>query len=1182
MGLIENGINITFSADLSSLSAGIDAASSLLSGFASSVSDISSGINQSFSQAFESLTNVPSLDTSSITDGVSLVSQDLQSLENNASEAYSSLTDTPNLDLSEITDSTSQVSQDLLSLQSSTMETISDLDELGAESSDLGEKLTEAGNGSSFFKNSLSTISDNLQGLGSKIGDMVSGPISGFSNTISSLGSKLPDLGSVMAKVAGVASNALSGAFGLASQGVGMLKDQLTSSIEVAEKHQQVMDQTTRTLSAAGNASGITAQSVEKLAESFSQNTKFSENTIQSSENLLLTFDKIGKQTFPDATRAMLDMSQALGINTTKAAKDLGRALEDPAKAIKDLAKEHVNLTAAQQQSIKTMMAHNDVAGAQKVVLEAVEGAFGGAAQAAGKTFAGQMQVLKNIVEDVKIKIGTALLPIINQFIGAISSMAMPILQNFSNWFSSVGVSAIQKFSNIANGIFFSLDMPVKVFASSIEGLGMWLGKLIGTASQVAGMILGQFTGSFGNAGNQVIKFISSALFTLDDILIQIGYKIRDFSKILYEMDFGEKIDAVKEFGASLANEFGPPLKNVAAILGGQFKTDLAWLGTTFNQIGGWIKSSLMPALATLVPPFMSIADTVVKNILPALAEFYATGHQLVESMLTPLIGVLENILPPVISIAGWLAGALAEGFKLVAPLVKGLADVISGLVNFFTKTEVGAALVKASLIALSIPVSILAIGFTALAIESIAAFIASIPAMVGGFLAGAAAAWTMAAGVIAATWPFLAIAAVVVAVVAVIILAVQHWGDIVNWLKGAWSSIVSFFTGLWNNIKNIFSGVGKWFQDRFSEASKGVQNAWSGLQDHAQQAGNGIKNAWDDASKKTSDAFMYMYKHSSVFQAIVDNLTGSTRAGIAMLQAAWKWIVDAWTATSNWLVGAWNTTAKFASDLWKKVSNAVKDGWNAAVKWVQDIWTSISNTFAAAWNTYIVKPLTSLWTSVSTFFSNVWTNYVAKPLSAMWTNVSTAFSNAWTDHVSKPISDLGTNISNAVSNWATSAWQWGVNLITGLANGIVSAARGALASAMTTVANIVKALIGWHSPTKEGPGSDSDKWAPNLVKMMSAGLESGIPQIQSAVNKLAMPIALSLNPAVSNYKAASGLPNFKYPTSSTGSGGASPIIVNVHPVVQSEVYMDHKKVTDIVATQLANKTRMKGGVRSH
>lgn len=65
----------------------------------------------------------------------------------------------------------------------------------------------------------------------------------------------------------------------------------------------------------------------------------------------------------------------------------------------------------------------------------------------------------------------------------------------------------------------------------------------------------------------------------------------------------------------------------------------------------------------------------------------------------------------------------------------------------------------------------------------------------------------------------------------------------------------------------------------------------------------------------------------------------------------------------------------------------------------------------------------------------------------------------------------------------------WGSNLISMITSGIRSKFPS-LTSAVSEAAGVIKNFLGFHSPTKEGPASDSDLWAGNFVSMFSSGLK--------------------------------------------------------------------------------------------
>ena len=233
-------------------------------------------------------------------------------------------------------------------------------------------------------------------------------------------------------------------AFELAGEGVDFLKEQFVDTIKTAINHQQIMAQTNQVLKSTHDVSGMTAESLDKLATAFSQTTEFSADTVQGGENLLLTFTNIGKQVFPQATQAILDVSQAMGQDLKSSAIQVGKALGDPLTGMTALQRIGVTFSKDEKEQIKTMMAHNDIIGAQKIILHELSTEFGGSATAAGKTFGGQLAILQNQFEDIKIKIGTALLPVLSDML---NKYVIPLASRFTDWLTKGG--GLNDFQNL-------------------------------------------------------------------------------------------------------------------------------------------------------------------------------------------------------------------------------------------------------------------------------------------------------------------------------------------------------------------------------------------------------------------------------------------------------------------------------------------------------------------------------------------------------------------------------------------------------------------------------------------------------------------------------------------------------------------------------------------------------------
>lgn len=164
---------------------------------------------------------------------------------------------------------------------------------------------------------------------------------------------------------------------------------------------QKVAAQTNAVLKSTGRVANVTAKQVDDLAVSLMKKSGVDDEVIKSGENVLLTFTNIrneagkGNKIFTEATKAILDMSVALGTDLQSSTIQVGKALNDPIKGITALTRVGVTFSDAQKTLIKRLVESGDKMGAQKVILKELRKEFGGSAEAAGKTFAGQINVLK-------------------------------------------------------------------------------------------------------------------------------------------------------------------------------------------------------------------------------------------------------------------------------------------------------------------------------------------------------------------------------------------------------------------------------------------------------------------------------------------------------------------------------------------------------------------------------------------------------------------------------------------------------------------------------------------------------------------------------------------------------------------------------------------------------------------
>jgi len=104
----------------------------------------------------------------------------------------------------------------------------------------------------------------------------------------------------------------------------------LRESIKLAGEQASAEAKVAQTIKATGGAAGITADEMNRMASEFQNVTTFGDEVILRGQSMLLTFKQIGKDVFPAATEAMLNLSVAMGTDVKESAIQLGKALNDP------------------------------------------------------------------------------------------------------------------------------------------------------------------------------------------------------------------------------------------------------------------------------------------------------------------------------------------------------------------------------------------------------------------------------------------------------------------------------------------------------------------------------------------------------------------------------------------------------------------------------------------------------------------------------------------------------------------------------------------------------------------------------------------------------------------------------------------------------------------------------------
>lgn len=233
------------------------------------------------------------------------------------------------------------------------------------------------------------------------------------------LGAKLTGVDGLARKTAtsgGVVGKAFTGA---ALLGAAALVEMVKKGSEALVEQQRIDAQTKAALASTGAAAGVSASQVGLLGEELSHYSAYSIEAVKQTENLLLTFTAVknqageGNDVFTQTTKAVLDMSTALGEDLKDASIQVGKALNNPIVGLTALRRVGVTFDEQQVATIKHLTQTGHLLEAQKLILAELNKEFGNSAEAAGKTAAGGFAQLRNsVVELDKIVAGPVLEPL--------------------------------------------------------------------------------------------------------------------------------------------------------------------------------------------------------------------------------------------------------------------------------------------------------------------------------------------------------------------------------------------------------------------------------------------------------------------------------------------------------------------------------------------------------------------------------------------------------------------------------------------------------------------------------------------------------------------------------------------------------------------------------------------------
>lgn len=278
--------------------------------------------------------------------------------------------------------------------------------------------------------------------------------------------------------------------------------------------------------------------------------------------------------------------------------------------------------------------------------------------------------------------------------------------------------------------------------------------------------------------------------------------------------------------------------------------------------------------------------------------------------------------------------------------------------------------------------------------------------------------------------------------------------------------------------------------------------------------------------------------------------------------------VVQHWGQIAHWLQGVWAAVASFFVWLWNGLVHGVQVAVAAIVGWFSWLYNHnyyfkmlvdfIRNAFSAC-----ISWLVGAWNNTVNWLAGIW-NAIATKVVQAWQYISGIFGGAWNTYIAGPLGGLWNQFSGWFGNLANIAVQWGVNLVQGFINGIMSMA-GAVGNAAQGIIHNVASFLGFHSPSEKGEGQHIVEWGQNMVKGFALGMQNAMPLINGQINHMIQ------------------APNVALAGASAGNSFAlsRPSSSNQPQTMNMQILLDGREITNVVGQRMAREMRIQGGVRS-
>ena len=370
-----------------------------------------------------------------------------------------------------------------------------------------------------------------------------------------------------------------------------------------------------------GGAANRSQSQLNQFASELQGVTNFGDEAINAMQGVLLTFTQIEGVNFDAATTATLDLATAMGTDMKSAALQVGKALNDPVLGMTALSRSGIQFTEAQKDVVKAMVATNDIAGAQAIILKELETQFGGSAEAARNTLGGALTSLRNAWGDLFEVTG----PAANSLRLAVEGL--------------IGTITDPRFVTAAAAIGAALFGMAELGISALNGLASVIGfmgenidAVSGIVIAASGTLLAVYTPAIVAATIATAGWVLS-LVTLKGALLATGIGALVVGAGLLIGQFLKLVRATGGFGDALAT-----LGNLAIEVWGRIGAGASFVTNSVAAMSSKMSAFFISAIRKMAGTFVDFTWTVADGI----NALFGTSLFGVSAVITQELGLAE------------------------------------------------------------------------------------------------------------------------------------------------------------------------------------------------------------------------------------------------------------------------------------------------------------------------------------------------------------------------------------------------------------------------------------------------------------------------------------------------------------------------------------------------------------